>query len=144
MELEFTGLERRLDELSEGLARLWPLKEKTRTEFDEDAYLRDIVERNLQVAAQCCIDISHRIISLENALRPTDYYGAILSMGKLGILPADFARRLAPIAGLRNVLVHDYVRLDWDKIYQGLQQIDDLELFADLVRIWLAQRTSRL
>ena len=144
MEFEFAGLERRLDELNERLARLCPLKEKNRTEFDEDVYLRDIVERNLQVAAQCCIDISHRIISLENALRPTDYYGTILSMGKLGVLPADFARRLAPIAGLRNVLVHDYVRLDWDKIYQSLQQLDDLELFADLIQIWLRQRTSRL
>ena len=41
MELEFAGLERRLDELNERLARLWPLKEKTRAEFDEDAYLRD-------------------------------------------------------------------------------------------------------
>jgi uncharacterized protein YutE (UPF0331/DUF86 family) len=144
MELEFAGVERRLNELSERLARVWPLREKTRAEFDEDASLRDIVERNLQVAAQCCIDISHRIISLENALRPTDYYGAILSMGKLGVLPADFARRLAPIAGLRNILVHDYVRLDWDRLYQGLQQLDDLELFADLVRVWLSQRTGGL
>jgi uncharacterized protein YutE (UPF0331/DUF86 family) len=33
-------------------------------EFDHDAYLRDIVERNLEVAAQCCIDIGHRIIAL--------------------------------------------------------------------------------
>ena len=67
METEFTGIERRLDELSERLARLRPLKNKTRTEFDQDPYLRDIVERNLEVAAQRCIDISHRIISMENA-----------------------------------------------------------------------------
>jgi uncharacterized protein YutE (UPF0331/DUF86 family) len=100
MELEFAGIERRLNELSERLARLRPLREKTQAEFDEDAYLRDIVERNLQVAAQCCIDISHRIISLENALRPTDYYGAILRMGQLGVLPTDFARQLALISRL--------------------------------------------
>jgi hypothetical protein len=39
MEVEFAGIERRLDERNERLARLWPLKEKTQAEFDEDASL---------------------------------------------------------------------------------------------------------
>ncbi len=47
MEPEFAGIERRLDELDERLARLQPLREKARAEFDRDPYLRDIVERNL-------------------------------------------------------------------------------------------------
>jgi uncharacterized protein YutE (UPF0331/DUF86 family) len=54
-----------LDELDERLARLAPLVSRTRAEFDVDAYLHDIVERNLEVAAQCCIDVSHRVISIE-------------------------------------------------------------------------------
>jgi hypothetical protein len=33
---EFTGVERRLDELNERLARLQPLRDKARIEFDED------------------------------------------------------------------------------------------------------------
>ena len=64
---EFSGIERRLDELNERLARLEPLRKKARNEFDADPYLRDIVERNLEVAIQCCIDISHRIISIEKS-----------------------------------------------------------------------------
>ncbi|WP_448337943.1 hypothetical protein [Chloroflexus aurantiacus] len=28
------------------------------------------MERNLEVAAQCCIDICHRIITLEGAQKP--------------------------------------------------------------------------
>jgi uncharacterized protein YutE (UPF0331/DUF86 family) len=65
-------------------------------------YLRDIVERNLEIAAQCCIDICHRIIAVEHALKPSDYYEAILRMGELGVLPVDFARTLAAIAGFRD------------------------------------------
>jgi uncharacterized protein YutE (UPF0331/DUF86 family) len=67
MSTEFNGIERRLDELSERLARLEPLKNRSRAEFDQIAYLRDIVERNLEVAVQCCLDICHRIIARENA-----------------------------------------------------------------------------
>jgi hypothetical protein len=36
---EFSGIDRRLDELNERLARLEPLREKKRGEFDADPYL---------------------------------------------------------------------------------------------------------
>ena len=102
--------------------------------------MRDIVERNLEIAAQCCIDICHRIISLEDARKPADYYQAILLMGELGVLPPDFARSLVPIAGLRNILVYEYLSVDWDYFYDYLENLEDLERFANLVRHWLVQR----
>jgi len=83
MQNEYNGIEKRLDELSERLARLEPLKNRPRIDFDQDAYLRDIAERNLEIAIQCCIDICHRIISLENTRKPADYYEAILLVGEL-------------------------------------------------------------
>jgi len=49
------------------------LTERARSDFDEDPYLRDIAERNLEIAASCCLDICHRIISLEGARKPVDY-----------------------------------------------------------------------
>jgi uncharacterized protein YutE (UPF0331/DUF86 family) len=138
---EFSGIERRLDELNERLARLQPLINKPRAEFDADPYLRDIAERNLEIAAQCVLDICHRFIALENARKPTDYYEAILIMGELNILPADFARRLAPLAGFRNLLVHEYTGLDWDQVYANLQKLSDLLTFRDYIREWLIRRT---
>jgi len=137
---EFSGIERRLDELNERLARLEPFKEKQRSDFEEDAYLRDIVERNLEIAAQCCIDISHRIISIEKAQKPRDYYEAIIRMGELGVLPFEFARKLAPIAGFRNILVHEYLSVNWDEVHKQLIEIEDLINFADLVREWLRKK----
>ena len=129
-----------MDELSERLARLEPLRGKSKGEFDQDPYLRDIAERNLEVAAQCVLDISHRLISLTGALKPRDYYEAILRLGELGVLPPEFAAHLAPLAGFRNILVHEYLAVDWQEVYRHLQQIDDLARFADLVRQWLRQR----
>jgi uncharacterized protein YutE (UPF0331/DUF86 family) len=138
MNVEFNGIERRLDELSERLARLVPLRDRPRTDFSSEPYLRDIVERNLEVAAQCCIDICHRIIVIEGAQKPRDYREAILRMGELGVLPPDFANQLAPIAGFRNILVHQYLAVDWDEVYANLRKLDDLSRFAALVRAWLA------
>ena len=95
MKPEFSGIERRLQRLRECLLKLEPLRGKKKHEFLEDPYLRDIVERNLEVAAQACIDIANRIISIEHLEKPIDYYEAILRLGEAGILPPDFARHLA-------------------------------------------------
>jgi uncharacterized protein YutE (UPF0331/DUF86 family) len=136
---EFNGIERRLSELNERLARLEPLRNRKREDFDEDPYLRDIVERNLEVSAQCCIDICHRIIVLENARTPANYHETILIMGELGVISADFARHLAPLAGFRNILIHEYLGIDWDQVYKNLQNIGDLKRFAEQIRIWLLE-----
>ncbi len=137
---EFNGIERRLDELNERLQRLRPLQEKTRSDFEEDPYLRDIAERNLEVAAQCCIDICSRIIGLEDGPKPQDYYEAIRRQGSLGVLPPEFAERLAPLAGFRNVLAHQYLSVNWDEVYSHLHQLDDLDRFAQHVRRWLREQ----
>lgn len=124
------------------MARLGPLREKDRTAFDEDPYLRDIVERNLEVSAQCCIDICNRIIVLEGAPKPQDYYEAIRRQGELGVLPPEFARSLAPLAGFRNILAHQYLKVDWDEVYAHMQKIEDLARFAQFIRQWLERRAD--
>ena len=129
-----------MDELSTRLARLTPLAEKSRLDFDGDPYLRDIVERNLEVAAQCCIDISHRIIAVEDVQKPRDYYEAFLRLGELGVVSPAFARQLAPLAGFRNVLIHEYVSIDWDQVYDHLRQLDDLYRFREQVQTWLREK----
>lgn len=140
MTVEFNGIERRLDELNERLARLEPLRERPLADFYEDAYLRDIAERNLEVAAQCCIDICNRIVSLEGALKPRDYRDAILRMAELGVLPTELAQRLAPLTGFRNILIHEYLAVDWDEVYANLSDLSDLQQFASLIQTWLRRR----
>lgn len=122
------------------MTRLEPLRDRPRSDFDADPYLRDIVERNLEIAAQCCIDICHRIISLERAPKPADYRGSIICMGELGVLDAGFARRLAPLAGFRNILVHEYMSINWDEVYESLNRLDDLRHFADSVTRWMKSK----
>ena len=143
MRPEFTGIEKRLDELHERLARLEPLRNRPRSEFDKDPFLRDIVERNLEITTQYCIDISNRIISLEKAKKPQDYYEAFIRLGELNVLPAEFARKFAPIAGFRNILVHEYLGVNWDEVYKNLQKINELAQFAEIARGWVLRRINK-
>jgi uncharacterized protein YutE (UPF0331/DUF86 family) len=137
MENTHSGIERRLSELNERLQRLEPLRTRPQSDFEADPYLRDITERNLEIAAQCCIDICHRIINLENARKPLDYYESFIILSEIGVLPIDFAKEIAPLAGLRNILVHEYLGIDWNHVYRNLQNLQNLVDFSEYIRAWL-------
>ena len=102
--------------------------------------MQDIVERNLEVAIQSCIDIANRIISLDELEKPKDYYGSIIMLGKENILPYDFAQRFAPITGFRNILIHEYLDIDWDEVYKNLQRMNQFYKFMDYVKKWLSRK----
>lgn len=50
---------------------------------------------------------------------------------------AGVAERLTGLAGFRNVLVHDYARLDLRRVHAGLERLGDLEAFVADVERWL-------
>lgn len=137
-----SAVERRLDELLSRLRKLEELAQKEKGEFSDESLLRDVVERNFEVAIQCCLDIANRIISIERTKKPSDYRDSLLKLGELGVIPRDFARSIAPLAGFRNVLIHEYIDIDWDEVYGNLDRIGDLREFASHVGRWLQKRTN--
>ena len=143
MKPEFSGIERRLEKLNVCLKKLEPFKSKEKKEILQDPYLQDIIERNLEVISQSVIDIANRIISIEDLEKPQDYYDAIMRLGEAGILPLEFAKELAPIAGFRNILVHDYLDINWDEVYNNLHQLQDISKFMKLVKDWMKAKASQ-
>jgi len=137
---EFSGVESRLEKLRSCLSDLEVLKERNQKELVGDSDLRAIVERNLELACQCCIDIANRIISVEDIEKPTDYYSAIIKVGESGIVPLDFAKGFASVADLRNILVHGYLEIDWNEVYQWLQRLGDFRKFVDHIQKYLANK----
>ena len=142
MKPEFSGIERRLEKLSVCLKKLEPFKDKKKEELLQDPYLQDIIERNLEVSAQAVIDIANRIISIEGLEKPRDYFEAIKRLGEAGILSLQFSEKLAPIAGFRNILVHDYLDIDWDEVYNNLHQLNDISTFMKHIKKWMQKKIS--
>jgi len=57
------------------------------------------------------------------------------------VLPSDLAHRLAPIAGFRNILVQEYLKIDWDQVLSNLLRLVDLHKFAEHVKEWMGSRS---
>ena len=139
MVIDREGITARLRRLEDCVAELRRLRPPTVRDYATgDRGIRDRCERNLQIAVQCALDVGNHIIA-EQVLRYPEDMGDIFSiLAEAGILPADFATRVGPMAGFRNILVHDYLRIDHSKVYSALTQgLDDLLEFARYVQTWL-------
>ncbi|HJH29802.1 MAG TPA: DUF86 domain-containing protein [Methanosarcinaceae archaeon] len=103
-----------------------------------DHTLKGAVERYIEVALECMIDIGEMIISREKLKRPDTYRDVFLVLGEHGILPEKFAINLAPAAGFRNVLVHMYSKIDVEKLHYYLENnLEDIEQFGKHIAQYL-------
>ncbi len=110
-------------------------------DLQRDHTLKGAVERYLEIALECSIDIGEMIISGEKLKRPESYQEVFLILGEQGILPGDFAIKFAPFAGFRNRLVHMYAKIDIEKLHYYLQNnIGDIEQFGKYIAQYLIKR----
>lgn len=92
------------------------------------------MERNLQLAIECALDIGEVIISSENLEKPEDYKSIIEILGKEGIIPLKFASKFKETAKLRNILVHMYTDINPAIIVQVLDDnLDDFDGYAQYI-----------
>jgi len=111
-------LEKYLDELQE-MVLASPLEE-----VRSDRGKVHIAERILQLIVDTMSDVNIHILEAKG--RP--YEGtesSFVTLGELGVLPVDFAEKLAPVVGLRNIIVHRYEKLDADLFLQSLYSNND-------------------
>ena len=92
----------------------------------------------LQVSIETCINIANHIIATERLRAPKDYKDVFNVLAEASILPADFARTMQALAGLRNLLVHLYWEVDDQMIYRGIQaELSDFATFTQHIMAYL-------
>lgn len=127
--------------LGERLAALREVVERLRQarERDLDDPINEwAIERGLQIAAQAVFDIGNHVLAGAFGERPT-HYGAVASaLLKRGVLDGDLSLRLEGLSGFRNLLVHDYARVDPQRVRALVEsRLDDFEAFARAIEHWL-------
>jgi uncharacterized protein YutE (UPF0331/DUF86 family) len=107
---------RKLARIAASLDALGPLRQLTLLEYRARLYERKAGERLLQEGIEAALDVNADLIAELGAEVPDDYYGGFVKLGDFGVLP----RALAPSAGLRNRLVHEYESLDDAKVLASI------------------------
>lgn len=103
-----------------------------------DRVLRAAVERWLQIAIEACIDLAYARVADAGWTPPDSARGAFHALATHGVLSTDLAARLGRAAGLRNVLVHDYVAVDLTRLAHIVAtDLDVLRALARIAATWL-------
>lgn len=88
----------------------------------------------LHTAVEHVTDIGAHLLGGLGLTVPDKYKDIILKMGQHYIIPYDFAERIAPMAGFRNILVYKYLTVDPAIVYDVLQHnLADFELFIEYI-----------
>lgn len=128
----------RLKKLEEYLKILNSLKGITAKELVANVDKRAKAERFLQLAIELCLDVAELLISDQRLRTPQKASEAIEILGEAGILDKNFARKFSSIAGFRNILVHDYLDIDYEKVADNINtRLSDFEKFARSVAKYL-------
>jgi uncharacterized protein YutE (UPF0331/DUF86 family) len=136
----------RVDAVQERLLRLEEVVSELRelTKLDRGV-LRNMwaVERGLHLGAELLFDIGNHILSAQYGVNPRDYRDIIEQLARQGILAPALHQRLQGLAGFRNILVHDYIRLDPDRVEEALAKApQDFSDFALAIRQLLQGQTA--
>lgn len=110
-------VERKLQLIVEELTRLAAFRDISLDDLVGDDIRLAAVERILERIVLRAIDVNEHLIGAlatgaeEKSTRLT-YRDTFFKLADYDVYPAEFAQRIAPSAGLRNVLVHEYKDVD--------------------------------
>ena len=136
-------IEQHLLNMEEALKNLSRYRDLSLEEFEEDLSLIWIAEKGLEILIQNLLDIGAHLLASEIRNDWDDYGEIILKLGSHGIIPRDFSEKIQGMAGLRNILIHEYLRIDRAKIYDLLQnRLGDFTEFMSYVQRYLNKTTE--
>ncbi len=115
---------RKIKLIQEGLSELDTLAHYSFDEISTDHIKYLAVERLLEKIIMRAIDINqHMIAELGRGdERVRGYEDTFYILSQFGIYSEEFAKQIAPSAGLRNRLVHEYNNTRQDIIYKSVSE----------------------
>jgi uncharacterized protein YutE (UPF0331/DUF86 family) len=119
-------IRRKLNVITANLQALKPIATIDPTRYGAEIFTRKGTERLLQELIEAALDLNMHLLAQRAQKLPDDYYQSFVLMGQLEILPKELAVALAPSAGLRNRLVHEYEAIDDAVVIKAVRQAEKL------------------
>ncbi len=134
-------LEKKLESLRKCVQRIENKRPFTERQLATDFDLQDIVSLNIERAVQACVDVSAHILSERNAPSPSTMAEGFVRLANLKVLPKRVAKRMVKAVGFRNILVHEYEKMDWGIVFQIVTK--HLNDFRDFTAAVLRANSAR-
>ena len=104
------------------------------TPFEDDFLRQDAIAANLLRACEQSIDLANHVIRVRQLGLPKSSRESFSILAERGVISQNLADRLMSMVGFRNILVHQYQKLDTSIMVQVIEnRLDDLIDFTTVI-----------
>jgi uncharacterized protein YutE (UPF0331/DUF86 family) len=133
-------VENRLKELDLVVSQLNKYRDLKPDAMKKDLEKRWVIERGLEAGAQLILEIADQILSNHFGNYSETYEGTLSGLFEKNVISEDLYRQIKGLGGLRNILVHQYVQVDLDIVFQGYHKsLKVFPLFAREIMNWMGE-----
>lgn len=141
--LNAQSIQRRLVAIRERLDELRELGDVTADRLSADWLVRAAVERVLTQLVELAAQINTHVVIVAGRVPPAEYRESFVAAATVGVLSEELASKIAPSAGLRNILVHQYLDADLEIIATSVgKAVADYAAYVREVAAWLSSAKS--
>ena len=134
-------IRRKLSRLNMYLDKIRPIMDKPFNEYLSEFYLKTSAERLIQLIVECASDINNHVVVEKGQRPPEDYASSFLRASEAGLISYELANRIKASAGMRNIIVHEYMDIDDEIIYKTLPiAVADYQAYIKQVDAFLDNR----
>lgn len=122
----------RCQEIEDSLARLDAIRNNTpRERFLGDRDTQDIASYRLLVAIEAALALCYHVSAKRLRKVPEEYAECFKILAEGGIISGELSLKLQKTARFRNMLVHMYWKVDYNAVFDILNDsLEDLRLFS--------------
>lgn len=111
-----------MEKLDEYLKILKDTQKVNKKSFTSDYHFFGLTERYLQLSIEVLLDIGKLILAEKNFSRPDNTQEIFSILHDNKILSAKLTEKIQGIVNFRNILVHEYEKIDRNIVYEKLQE----------------------
>jgi uncharacterized protein YutE (UPF0331/DUF86 family) len=106
----------------------------SREEIENNLDVRGATERYLYLAAQATIDLAEAIIAFRKFRKPMALTESFHILNEESVISSEVMEKMVKMVGFRNVISHDYAKLNYDIVYEVLhKRLIDIENFIQQI-----------
>lgn len=103
-------------------------------EIEGSVDIKGAVERYLYLAIQSTIELAESVIAYKGFRRPSTMSETFRILNEKGIISDELANNMVKMTGFRNVIAHDYEKMNYDIVYDVLcNKLDDIENLVSIL-----------
>jgi len=127
-------IENKISLVRKYLARLEVYKKYSREEIENDQFISGSLERYLYLVVQATIDTAEAMIAYRKLRKPATLREEFEVLSEAEIISSELATKLMNMVGFRNVIAHDYTKLDYGVVHDVLhERLGDIDEFLKIV-----------